>query len=204
MSTPPDAQVLPDSGLLPLPSDRWQPRQELRADLRPAVWLALALAGAGVPAGLVWLALAPRADFRITEDGPVVIGSPSSELLVADDAVFVLVLAVVGLLAGIAAWLLRRHRGVAVLVALALGTAASGGIAWLVGEMLGEGPTEAELADVGGTVTTGLDLGATAALAVAPFVALLVYLLGVIINAHDGLGRADRPAPPEGDAAPAS
>jgi hypothetical protein len=202
--TTPPAPVLPDSGLLPLPADRWQPRQELRADLRPAVWLALALAGVGVPAGLVWWALAPRADFRITEDGPVVVGSPSSELLVADDAVFVLVMAVVGLLAGIIAWLLRRHRGVVLLVALALGTAASGGMAWLVGEMLGEGPTEEQLAEVGGTVTTGLDLGATAALAVAPFVALLAYVLGVIVNARDGLGRADRPAPPEGDASPVS
>ncbi len=201
MSTPPPAPVVPDSGLLPLPEDRWQPRQELRADLRPGVWLALALAGVGVPAGLVWWALAPRADFRITEDGPVVVGSPSSELLVADDAVFVLVLAVVGLLAGAAAWLLRRHRGVALLVALALGTAASGGIAWLVGEMLGEGPTQEQLAEVGGTVTTGLDLGATAALAVAPFLALLVYVLGVIVNAHDGLGRVDAsPAPSGGPA----
>ena len=70
-------------------------------------------------------------------------------------------------------------------------------MAWLLGELLGDGPSEAELADVGGTVTTGLELGATAALAVAPFVAVLVYLVGVIINADDGLGRpAQEPAAP--------
>jgi hypothetical protein len=150
----------------------------------------LALAGVGVPAGLVWWALAPRAEFRITEDGPVVVGSPSTELLVADDAVFVLVMAVVGLLAGTTAWLLlRRHRGVTLLTALAVGATASGAVAWLVGELLGEGPTQAELSEVGGVVTTGLDLGATAALAVAPFVALLAYVLGVVVNAEDGLGR---------------
>jgi hypothetical protein len=198
VSTAPQADVR-DAGTthLPLPADRWDGRQELRADLRPATLLALALAASGVPAGLVWWALAPRADFRITEDGPQVIGSPSGELLVADDAVFVVVLAVVGLLGGIAAWLLRRHRGVVLVAATAVGATAAGAVAWLLGELLGSGPSEAELAAVGGTVTSGLELGATASLAVAPFAAVLVYLLGVIINADDGLGRAERgPAGP--------
>lgn len=188
MSTPP---VLPQGRLLPSPADRWLGRQEFDADLRPAALLVLALAGAGVPAGVLWWLLAPRAEFRITEDGPVVIGSPSTELLVADDAVFVLVMAVLGLLAGVAAWLLRRHRGVTVLAALALGSVAAGAVAWLVGELLGEGPSEADLSEVGGVVTTGLDLGGMAALAVAPFVALLVYVLGVVVNADDGLGRTE-------------
>ncbi len=201
MTTPPSVPVLLDRAVPPPPSARWRGREELRADLRPAAWLVLALAGVGVPAGLAWWALAPRADFRITEDGPVVIGSPSSELLVAGDAVFVLVLTVVGLLAGGAAWWMRRHRGVALLVALALGTTASGAVAWLVGELIGEGPTREQLADVGGTVTTGIDLGATAALAVAPFVALLVYVLGVIVNAEDGLGRMDASSAPSGGSA---
>ena len=198
MSTLPQADVR-DVGAdhLPLPADRWDGRQELQADLRPGALLALALAVSGVPAGLVWWALAPRADFRITEDGPQVIGSPSGELLVADDAVFVLVLAVVGLLGGVAAWSLRRHRGVVLVAATAVGAATAGVVAWLLGELLGDGPSEAELADVGGTVTTGLELGATAALAVAPFVAVLVYLIGVIINAADGLCRAEQePAGP--------
>lgn len=191
MSTPPTVVPPQDQGPEPVAPDRWQARRELRADRRAAGWLVLGLAGAGLPAGLLWWALAPRAEFRVTEDGPVVVGSPSAELLVADDAVFVLVLAVVGLLAGLAAWRLRRHRGVVVLLALAVGATAAGAVAWLVGELIGDGPTEAELAAVGGVVTTGLDLGATAALAVAPFMALLVYVLGVIINADDGLGRTD-------------
>jgi hypothetical protein len=196
VTTPPTApSALPAGGKpLPLPADRWQGRQELRTDLRPAALLALALAGAGVPAGLVWWALAPRADFRITADGPAVIGRPSAELLVADDVVFVLVLAVVGLLAGLAAWLLRRHRGVVLVVALALGATASGAVAWLVGDLLGGGPSQEELDTVGAVVTTGLHLNATAALAVAPFAAVLAYLLGVVVNADDGLGR--EPAPP--------
>ncbi len=202
MTTPPPGLPHPTGWVQQPSAARWHGRQELRADLRPAVWLALALAGAGVPAGVVWWALAPRADFRITEDGPVVVGRPSNELLVADDGVFVLVLAVVGLLAGLVAWRMRRHRGVTLLVALAAGTTAAGAVAWLVGEQLGRPPTEAELADVGGVVTTGLQLGAVAALAVAPFVALTVYLLGVLINADDGLGRPAPPAGPDGRGEP--
>ena len=192
MTTPP-TPLLPGHGVRPVRSARWEVRQELRADRRAAAWLALALAGVGVPAGLAWWVLAPRAEFRITADGPVVVGSPSTELLVADDAIFILVMAVVGLLAGLAAWPLRRHRGVTLLAGLAVGATAAGAVAWVVGEMLGEGPTEAQLTEVGGVVTTGLDLGATAALAVAPFLAVLVYLIGVIINADDGLGRAAAP-----------
>ena len=70
------------------------------------------------------------------------IGQPTEELLVADDVVFVLVLAGVGLLAGALAWRLRRRRGASRrMVALAVGTALTGAVAWQVGELLGAGPT---------------------------------------------------------------
>ena len=114
-----------------------------------------------------------QAVFRITEDGPQPVGSPSDELLMADDAIFVLVLAVVGLLAGAAAWRLRRRRGVATAVAVALGALATSVVAWQVGEMLGVGPTKRQIADVGARVTASLPLGSPAALAVAPFMAVL-------------------------------
>lgn len=171
----------------------WRGWPEVRTDLRSSIRLALALAAAGVPAGLAWGALAPRADFRITDAGPEPVGSPSVELLVADDAVFVLVLAVLGALAGAAAWRLRRRRGVATPVALAMGAALSGVVAWQVGELLGPGPTEEQLADVGTVVTTSLTLGSPAALAVAPFMAVLAYVVGVLITDDDGLGRTGSP-----------
>jgi hypothetical protein len=110
-------------------------------------------------------------------------------LLVADDAVFVLVLAVLGLFAGAVAWRLRRRRGVATVVALAVGASATAVLAWQVGQLLGAGPTEAQLADVGATVTTSLTLGSPAALAVAPFTAVLAYLVGALTTHDDGLGR---------------
>lgn len=190
VSTPPEAPARRAAGAgVPSPADYWRGWSEIRADLRRAGALLLAVAAAGVPAGVLWWAVAPRAEFRVTEDGPAVVGTPSVELLIADDGMFVLVLAGLGLLAGLGAWAMRRARGVAVVVALAVGTVLAGAAAWGVGALLGRGPSESQLAEVGAVVTTPLGLDSLAALAVAPFVAVLVYLLGVIVNAEDGLGR---------------
>jgi LPXTG-motif cell wall-anchored protein len=172
----------------------------LRADLRSSVLLVLGLALAGLPAGLLWWALAPRADFRITDSGPTVIGHPSQELLVGDDVVFTLVVAGLGLLAGAAAWFLRRRRGVATVVALALGATAAAILAWQLGEVLGVGPTAAQLAEVGGRVTTPLRLGSLPALAMAPFAAVLAYLVPAVVAREDGLGRVSDDEPATGSA----
>jgi hypothetical protein len=161
----------------------------VRADMRSSVRLVAALALTGIPAGLLWRGLAPRADFRVTDSGPVPVGEPSIELSVADDAVLVLVLAALGLLAGAAAWALRRRRGVATIAALALGTGLAALLAWRLGEVLAPGPTEAELGEVGALVTTPLRLAALPALAAAPFCAVLAYLVATLVARSDDLGR---------------
>jgi hypothetical protein len=171
---------------------RWPGAAELRADLPGSLGVTGVLLLCGVPAGLLWWGLAPRARFQVTQDGPVVIGRPSAELLVADDGVFTLVLAGLGLLAGVVAWRLRRRRGVAVLLALALGTLLAAVLAWQLGELLGPPPTQEQLADVGAAVTTGLRLNSLAALAVGPFVAVLAYVLATLLAHAEDL---DRPGP---------
>ena len=169
---------------------RWSGREELRADLRSSVVLAVGLALAGVPAGLLWWALAPRADFRITEQGPVPVANPTVELSVAGDGVLVLVLGALGLIAGALAWTtLHRRRGVATVAALAVGASVAALIAWRLGELLGPGPTAAEIERVGAVVTTPLSLSALPALAVAPFAAVLAYLVGAVAARTDDLGR---------------
>ncbi|MFQ1001077.1 DUF2567 domain-containing protein [Modestobacter sp. SSW1-42] len=170
----------------------------MREDLRTALVTVLVLALSGLPAGALWLWLAPRADYRVTETDVVpVSGLPNSELFAADDGVFVLVLGAVGLLAGLVVWRLRSRRGALVLVALATGMLAAGIVAWQLGASLGSGPTEAELAEVGRTVTTGLGLRATAALAVGPFLAVLVYVVAATYTSRQDLGRPDdAPRPP--------
>ena len=142
------------------------------------------------PAGLLWLWLAPRATFRVVEGTVEPIGAPpSNELFMADDGVYVLVLAGLGLLAGLAVWARRRTRGVVTLAALAAGMTAASLVAWQVGELLAPGPTDAQLSDVGATVTTGLELGAVAAVTVGPFIAVLTYLVASTFAARDDLGR---------------
>nr|WP_246214763.1 DUF2567 domain-containing protein [Modestobacter muralis] len=166
--------------------------QGRREDLRTGLLTVLVLALSGLPAGALWLWLAPRAEYRVTGTDVVpVSGLPNSELFVSDDSVFVLLLAAIGLLAGLVLWRLRSRRGALVLVALATGMLAAGIVAWQLGTALGTGPTEAELTEVGRTVTTGLGLRATAALAVGPFLAVLVYLVGATYSSRQDLGRPE-------------
>jgi hypothetical protein len=172
----------------------WDGGAELRADLRGSLVLAGVLGLAGVAAGLLWWALAPRATFEVTEEGPVPVGRPSPELLVADDGVYTLVLAGLGLVAGLVAWRLRRRRGVATVLALAVGALLASLVAWQLGELLGAGPSEAELTAVGARVITPLQLGSPAALAVAPFLAVLVYVVATLLTPAEDLDRPD-PAP---------
>jgi hypothetical protein len=174
---------------------------ELRADARGALVLTGVLLASGVPAGLLWWALAPRAQFRVTADGPVVVGHPSAELLAAVDGVYTLVMAGLGLLAGVVAWRLRRRRGVAILLAVGVGTLLAALVAWQAGELLAPGPSEAELADVGTTVTTGLALNSIAALAAGPFLAVLVYVVAALFAPAEDLERPV-PAPPFSTAGP--
>jgi hypothetical protein len=182
----------PDAPAVAAARRRWTPFAEIRSDLRAAALAVLVLGLTGLPAGLVWWWLAPRADFRIASGGPTPIGGePSPELLVGDDVVFLLVLAGLGLLAGLVVWLRRSRRGVAALLALGVGTAAAGALAWQVGGLLGPDPTDAELHHVGAQVTTGLNLASLPALAVGPFVAVLVYVLAAVLDGRDALGRGD-------------
>lgn len=171
----------------------WPGRAELRADLRGSLVLAGILVLAGGPAGLLWWALAPRAVFEVGEEGPVPVGRLSDELLVAGDGVYTLVLAGLGLLAGLVAWRLRRRRGVAVLLALAAGMTLAALAAWQLGEYLAPRPTEAELAAVGTRLLTPVRLNAPAALAVGPFLAVLAYVVAALLAPSEDL---DRPAPP--------
>jgi hypothetical protein len=181
----------------------WSAFSEVRGDLRVAALVVGVLALTGIPLGLLWWALAPRADFRVTADRPIAIGNPSSELLAADDALFALLLGGLGVLAGLLVWaLLRRRRGVGMVAALAVGTAAAGAIAWQLGQLLGPGPTKAELSDVGGRVTTSLTLHSLPALAVGPFFALLVYVAAAVFTRRDDLGRTHLPPPPVASAGP--
>ncbi len=181
--------VVPTVVAAPVRPAGWRVLPELRSDLRGALGWAGLLGLTGLVVGLLWVWLAPRARFEVVEGGAVPLGRPSAELLVADDAVLVLLLAGLGLLAGGVAWAVRRRRGVAWLLATALGTGIAGVLAWQLGEGLAPGPTAEQLTDVGSRVTTGLELSSPPALAVGPFAALFVYVVAALFAASDDLGR---------------
>jgi hypothetical protein len=100
---------------------------------------------------------------------------------------------------------MRRRRGVATVLALAVGACVMAAVAWQLGELLGPGPTKQQLADVGRVVTTSLTLNSLPALALAPFGAILAYLVPVLTIHRDDLGRTPDPAVagPSGTAADA-
>ncbi|WP_147251529.1 hypothetical protein [Blastococcus sp. TBT05-19] len=186
MSTPP-LEAPP----LPAPSAHafWRGWPEVVQDLRGGIGLLVAFALTGIPAGLLWWLLAPQAVYRITDDGPVPVGARVGEVQAGTDAVLVLVLLGLGLVVGFGAWLLRSRRGVGTLVVLSVGGCLASAVAWQFGELLRRPPTEAEITDVGSTVTTGLVLGSLPVLAATSFAALLGYLICVMVVADDGLGR---------------
>ena len=191
MSPPP----LPARQLPGVPgSAYWRGWPEVRQDLRTGRGLLGGLILAGVPVGVLWWLLAPRADYRVTEAGPVPVGTPPLELQVGDDVVLAFVLLGFGALAGAGAWLLRRGRGVGTLLLLAVGTSVGAVVAWQTGELLAPPPGEAVLSEIGAQVTTGLRLASLPVLAAAPFAASLVYVACALMAADDGLGRHRAPS----------
>lgn len=110
-----------------------------------APWRTLAVAVAtvlvivllGVPLGLVWRAVAPSVPV-IQADGGAVLAQPQPEEFVAADGWFSLFGLIFGLLAAIAVWLvLRRYRGPAGMVLVALGSIGAAVVAWQVGRQIG-------------------------------------------------------------------
>jgi hypothetical protein len=99
--------------------------------------IALTVAAAGGPFGLLWATVAPDVPVNITDGGPV-LGDPAPEQFVAADGWFTLLGLAFGVLAAVAAWVLaRRTRGPAGLLAVALGAAVAGVIAWQIGRHVG-------------------------------------------------------------------
>ena len=186
---PPAPPVAPSA-----PPATWRGWTEIRSDLRSSVRVALLFALGGLPAGLLWWALAPRVEFVMTDAGPEPIGDFSEEFRVADDAVLALVLLGLGLVAGLATWFLSRRRGVGAVLALAVGGSLAAVLAWQMGEILGAGPIEAEATE-GARLTTALQLSSIPALALAPFAALLLYLVATVLARDDGLGRRELSSP---------
>ena len=158
---------------------------------RPLAVLTAALLVAGVVVGAIWAAWSPPGPRGgILKAG---IQADETESFVAGDGRFALLTGLVGLVAGVAAWYLRRQRGS--LVALALGVGGLGGslIADGIGHLVrGDGSTYPCGTETGKCVEhLPLQVQMHGLLFLQAAVAVLVYSLFVAFAVDDDLGRPD-------------
>jgi hypothetical protein len=163
------------------------------AQVRVAVLLVLGLAAIGAALGVLWQAWSPPGPFGIifgTGTQP-----DETEAWAAADGRFAVIVAAVGLVAGIVGWLLRRARGPYVVIALGAGGIGGAALTGWIGHLLrGKAHTFACFPAGGKAACTDhlpLALHMTGLLYVEPALAILVYGLLVAFAHHDDLGRPD-------------
>ncbi|TDQ48498.1 hypothetical protein [Actinorugispora endophytica] len=161
----------------------------------------------GVPLGVLWWLVAPRAEVTATSGG--VAYYPLSEAGFAGEGHYALMMLAAGLLTGYLGYLTqyglaRRHRvdlRLPVLVGLAAGTLAGSFTAWLTGAGLDAGAAHAALtlARPGDVVQAGLALRSHSALLLWPFATVLQYgLFDAVSVWREDLPHLDDPAPADG------
>jgi len=152
---------------------------------------------AGLPAGLVWLALAPRAKIQIAADGSGYYVDPSPHEYIHADLLYAAICAVVGVLAAVVVRRRARSYPVAAVTGLAVGGMAAALIAWQVGKVFAPlDRAAAQTAKPGTIILDALDLGAKGLLLVLPVVALGTWLAIDMVTIRGQLP----PTPDAGDA----
>jgi hypothetical protein len=145
---------------------------------------AVALAGsaaAGLIAGLIWAALAPRPLLQEVASGEAKLVNAETSAYIVADAWFCLIAAVGGLITGVLGYrLLIRRTGWGATAGLILGSVAAALLAVWAGENMGLSGYNHVLAtaSVGTFFPGSLGLGAKSALAFWPLVTSVVILVG--------------------------
>jgi hypothetical protein len=102
-----------------------------------ALGAAIAVAALGFPLGWLWSSVAPWTPVLKTT-GRSVLAQPEQEQMIADEGWYVFLTLGAGVLVAVLAWvLLRRYRGVPMMIALALGAAGGGVLTWWFGHSIG-------------------------------------------------------------------
>ncbi|MEU9008245.1 ABC transporter permease [Streptomyces sp. NPDC048479] len=151
---------------------------ELKADLRDAAVVLVAVAVLGVALGLLWLWLAPRVPL-ISNDRAVFLKDTEGEEAVGADGTFVLLALAFGAVSAAAVFWFRRRGGIALVGALAVGGLLGSLLAWGIGGWFG--PTQdvvAHAREVGQGVTFDayLELRAKGSLLAWSVAAMVVHL----------------------------
>jgi hypothetical protein len=159
-------------------------------DLLGAGVVAVAIAALGVPVGLLWAALGPRASVLITADGAVS-AENRPEVFVGADGSFGALGIAAGFLLGAGVYFWRRGRGPWMAIGLAVGSLAGAYVASKVGHQVGLGTYEKLLAGepTGQRFQRPVGLRADGMLFLQPLVAVVVYVLAAGWSRFGDLGR---------------
>ena len=158
----------------------WRSRDRPRAGV-PAAAAALAVAAGtaalGVPAGLIWAAVAPRPLLVMTSPGAAALVNTETSAFIAADLVFCLVCLAGGVVSGALGYLFAvRRYGPLAMAGLLAGSVAAAFVARWVGEQSGFAALQHLLATrpLGARFYDSLTLRATSALACWPLAAAVV------------------------------
>jgi hypothetical protein len=150
----------------------------------------------GVAAGLIWAAVAPRALLQEVAHGEAQVVNPESSAFVAADGWFCLIVALGGVITGLAGYrLLVRRAGWIATAGLVLGAVAAALIALWTGENIGAGTYNHLLAasPPGTFFRASLSLGAKSVLVLWPGFTSLVVLLAEYSGRRSGEYGGHRP-----------
>ncbi len=136
---------------------------------------------AGAPVGLLWAALAPRAEAVLAGD-TYLQADPATSAFIAGDGYLFAACAVAGVVTGALTWLLARRHGPAVVPALALAGLAAAYVASRVGGQVGLEALRAGAQARTPRLDLTLELGADAVLAVWPAAAVLTFLAATLLR----------------------
>lgn len=162
----------------------------LRAEARCGFLVVLAITALGAPLGLIWWAVAPRVELVKITDGWYPI-SEEPEGYIAGDGWFAILAAIAGLLVAILVWkLVRRHRGPAMVLALAGGSILAALLAEWLGHRIGLDAylRQVQQAEPGTRIFRQLELRMTGLSLVQAFVASAIYTLLAAFHYDPSLG----------------
>jgi hypothetical protein len=162
-------------------------------DAAVALAVALVVAALGAPLALLWAAIGPHAEIVRVEGGPTLYDY-NTEAFVGGDVTFGAIAIGMGVVVGAGAWLLRRWRGPALVVALAVGSIAGAWITWKLGQRIGlsEYRELINSAQVGDRFEQPMKLRAQGLLFLQATVAVIVYVVNAAWSHRPDLGAEQR------------
>lgn len=156
------------------------PSPPLRHDLAAGLLAFVVTVLAGAPVGLLWSALAPRAE--AVRVGERIVFDRSSSAFIAADGFFFGAVLLAGLATGLLAWWFGRDHGPAVVLGLAAGGFAAAAVAMLVGEQVTNTTYDAAIRVGQDRLDVALVLRAREALAGWPVAALIAFLVPTLLT----------------------